>query len=421
MDRIKASVIDKLSPQDKRGLALYWEVFAENEEIINAHIVRAVAKFPDVAAYIASRPVGDPAAQRERSRINLRLALRDGKWDPLVDTWTSAGARLAIAAISLESWHQVFSTSREILIPALYEAYGRQPEKYQEAIKGMDLYLDIGHLIISRAWINAKEDIIRQEEQELRNMELQLVEADKLAIAGRLAAAVAHEVNNPLEAIKNALHVALLDTPKASQSHKLLQLAEAETKRIGGIVKRMMVLTPNGTEPVRLSIDLNQAVQNALLLLGPELTTRGVKTQTALAASLPPILADRGQLEQVFLNLMLNAKDAMQEGGALLITTRLARADEKFTTPGPHVVVEVNDTGSGISDEDLRQVFEPFFSTKREGGNVGIGLWVTQNIVHTLGGRIKAHSQVGVGTTFTVALPAAGGPPEKVHKRPARR
>lgn len=174
MELIKDSIINQLTPEDKQALAYYWQVSYEQDELINEHVLRVVMKYPDVVAYISSLPPADLAKQRENGKINLRQALNEGIWGPLIESWNSIGTRLAIEAISLQSWYKVFAASREVLIPLLYDAYGRQSAKYQEAIRGMDLYFDIGHLVISMSYINAKEDLIRKEEEKRRTSELEL-------------------------------------------------------------------------------------------------------------------------------------------------------------------------------------------------------------------------------------------------------
>ncbi len=401
MDKIKAEILDKLTPVEKQNMELYWRVSDDNSELINEHVNRSIATNPEIAAYVSRLTPEQLQQSREDNRLRLRSALKDGDWGPMIESWESAGTRLAIAAISLESWHQVFSSSREVLVPALYDAYGRDHRKYQNAILGMDLYFDIGHLVIGKAYLNAKEELIRSEEQQIRNLEKQVVESEKLAVVGRLAASVAHEVNNPLEAIKNVIHIVMSDALKESPSRKLLEIADSETKRLSDIIKQMMTLYR--TEPVKVHVNLNEVINSAALLLKSELNHKAVKLRTELNP-VATILADKGQMEQVFINLILNARDAMPKGGDLLIKTRNSAPNENGLLAGSHVVVEVSDSGVGISDENMQQIFKPFFSTK-SGDNMGIGLWVCQNIVNSFGGQIKVQSKPNAGTTFTIALP----------------
>lgn len=281
------------------------------------------------------------------------------------------------------------------------DAYGRDPKKYQSAILGMDLYFDIGHLVLGKAFLNAKEEIIRTEEQQIRNLEKQIVESEKLAVVGRLAAAVAHEVNNPLEAIKNVIHLVTTDVPKESPNRKLLEIADSETKRLSDIIRQMMTLYR--TEPVKVQASVNDVINSAILLLKSDLANKGIKIQSEFG-QVAHVLVDKGQLEQVFINLFLNARDAMPKGGELRVTTQNAKSDEDGLLPGAHVVITVTDTGSGISDENIQQIFKPFFSTKQT-DNMGIGLWVCQNIIQSFGGQIKVQSKPNIGTTFTIALP----------------
>ena len=401
MDKIKAEILDKLTPVEKQNMELYWRVSDEQSELINEHVTRAIASNPEISAFVSGLTKEQLMQSREDNRLRLRSALKDDDWGPMIESWESAGTRLAIAAISLESWHQVFSSSREVLVPALYDAYGRDHRKYQNAILGMDLYFDIGHLVIGKAYLNAKEDLIRSEEQQIRNLEKQVVESEKLAVVGRLAASVAHEVNNPLEAIKNVIHIVMSDVPKDAPNRKLLEIAESETKRLSDIIKQMMTLYR--PEPVKVHVNINDVINSAGLLLKSELNHKSIKLRTELNP-VATVLVDKGQLEQVFINLILNARDAMPKGGDVRITTRNSVPNENGLLPGAHVVTEVTDTGIGISDENMQLIFKPFFSTK-SGDNMGIGLWVCQNIVNSFGGQIKVQSKPNAGTTFTIALP----------------
>lgn len=402
MEQIKADIIDKLTPQEKQNLELYWRVSDEQSELVNEHVARAVMANPEIASYVANIPPDMLQRQREDNRALLRKALKEGDWGPMIESWTSTGTRFAIAAISLESWHQVFSSSREALISALYDAYGQDPKKYQNAIRGMDLYFDIGHLALSKAYINAKEEIIRKEEQQIRAMEKQIVESEKLAVLGRLAAAVAHEVNNPLEAVKNVIHIVMSDVPKEAPNRKLLEIADNETKRLSEIIKQMVNLYR--PEPAKVHANVNDVVNSAILLLKSDLQVKGIRLRSDLNQC-APVLVDKGQLEQVLINLFLNARDAMPKGGELRVKTENSRPGENGLLPHPHVVINVGDSGIGISEENMQQLFKPFFSTKQS-DNMGIGLWVCQNIINSFGGEIKAQSKPGDGTTFTIALPS---------------
>jgi len=253
-------------------------------------------------------------------------------------------------------------------------------------------------------------DLTRVRELERRTLEQQLFESEKLAAVGRLAAATAHEINNPLEAIKNALYLLISRTAADDPNHQFLEIASRETERVSTIMRQMLGFYRPVVE--KSITDVNQVLGEALALLDRQLRQARIGVRTRLDPALPAILASADQLKQVFLNLLLNARDAMPEGGTIRITTRMTRdTDTEFIEDGRRLLVQFQDTGSGISEENLRYIFEPFFSTKSEAKGTGLGLWVSLGIVRQHGGQLNVMSRAGRGTTFTVALPAGAPPP----------
>jgi PAS domain S-box-containing protein len=253
------------------------------------------------------------------------------------------------------------------------------------------------------AVVSVLHDLTQIRELERRRVEQQLFESEKLAALGRLAATVAHEINNPLEAILNSLYLVLTHTPEGDPNRRFLEIASRETQRVSGIIRQMLGFYRPAvtTEPT----DLNRVVQETLSLLERQLRSHKVTVQTRLDEQLPQVPASPDQLKQVFLNLILNAQEAMQDGGTLTVTSRLSRAADTDFLAGQWVLVQIQDTGSGITEEQLQHIFEPFYSTKRERGS-GLGLWVSLGIVQNYGGQLKVRNRAGSGTTFTVALPA---------------
>lgn len=369
--------------------------------------MRLAMESSEFAAFIASIPA-DQLKQRQRdSRKRMERALNDDKWDDLLSNNYAQGISLAQQNISYEAWHPLYGAFRELLVPALYDAYGAEdPARYQAAILAMDNYINIVHTVIGRSYIDAKDQIAKDQELERRRLEQQLFESGKLALVGRLAATVAHEVNNPLEAIKNALYVATGSTPKDSQEHQLLEVAQSETERISRTLRQMTGLYR--AEVSLNGVDINLVAQDCLRFLNWDLSKKGIKVQSNFHPNIPAVLGNADQLRQVFLNLFLNARDAMEKGGTLHVTTRLSDKGDSDFLAGKWALAEVQDTGVGISTENIRKVFEPFFSTKHEGNGLGLGLWVTQGIIEKLGGRIKVRSEQGHGTTFTIGLPIGG-------------
>jgi two-component system NtrC family sensor kinase len=223
----------------------------------------------------------------------------------------------------------------------------------------------------------------------------------KLASIGRLAAGVAHEVNNPLAVIneKAGLMQDLVEfTPNFPVKEKFHALTDAILKaveRCRTITHRLLGFARRMDVKVEL-LELNELLQEVLGFLEKEALHRNIEVRLQLMDNLPKIASDRGQLQQVFLNILNNAFDAMQDGGMVTITTSEPDANE--------VVVAIQDNGRGMSPETLAHLFEPFFTTKK-GYGTGLGLSITYGIVKKLGGHINVKSQEGVGTTFTAFLP----------------
>jgi signal transduction histidine kinase len=237
-----------------------------------------------------------------------------------------------------------------------------------------------------------------QAERELRKLveqsRVQLAQSEKLAATGRLAATLAHEVNNPLQAIYNCLQMMHNFQLEPEEQREYLQIAIEEVERLTSTVSRVLDLTRHPRRGMR-PVQLNQAVERVLALTGKYLQHRHIALQPDLASDLPPTLALHDELVQVFLNLVLNAADAMEEGGVLRVTSRL--------TDNGRLAVAFSDTGCGIPPEHLNRIFEPFFSTKE--GGTGMGLNISSDVIKQHGGEITVESQVGQGTTFTVWLP----------------
>ena len=245
------------------------------------------------------------------------------------------------------------------------------------------------------AVVSVLHDLSEIRELERRRVEQQLFESEKLAAVGRLAASIAHEVNNPLEAIKNSLY--LLSTgKKLEQNARFLDVARRETERVSHIIRQMLGFARRSGE-VEWA-DVNQLIEETLILVEKKMRQARVDVVREFDPRLPKVRARADQLRQVFLNLLLNAQQAMEKGGRLRVSTSLYEQALQ-----PTVSVQISDTGRGIPEADIARIFEPFFSTRTKG--TGLGLWVTQDIVRHHGGRIEVTSAEGQGTTFNIILP----------------
>jgi two-component system NtrC family sensor kinase len=261
------------------------------------------------------------------------------------------------------------------------------------------------------ATVSVMQDVSRLRELERRRIEQILFDSEKLAATGRLAASIAHEINNPLEAIKNALYLLTNKIPADDPNAKFLQIATKETDRVSRILRQMLgFYRPPKMEPT----DINRLIEESEGLVEKHLRQNRVRIENDLDPLLPPVIASADQIKQVLLNLMLNGMQAMPQGGTIFVSTRVSHGADPEFLMSDSVHIQIRDTGNGIPEEHLPHIFEPFFSTKDEKGT-GLGLWVSQGIVQAHGGSIKLRSREGRGTVFSVALPIRG-PSEHVER-----
>jgi PAS domain S-box-containing protein len=237
--------------------------------------------------------------------------------------------------------------------------------------------------------------IIFDDVTERAELEQRLVQTDKLSSIGLLAAGVAHEVNTPLAVISSYAQMLTkqisTDDPKA----KLLDKIAKQTFRASEIVNSLLNFSRTSKTEFE-EVDLNRAVRETLSLIEHQLEKTGVRVQFEPEAGLPPIKGNNGKLQQVFLNLFLNARDAMEGGGVLRVTTSSSER---------HARVTVSDSGRGIEPEHMSRIYDPFFTTKSMKKGTGLGLAVTYGIVREHGGHIEAESQPGQGSTFSLEFP----------------
>jgi len=235
----------------------------------------------------------------------------------------------------------------------------------------------------------------REQRKLVERSQAQLVRSEKLAATGRLAASLAHEINNPLQAIHNGLQLILNFPLEPDEQREYLQLAAEEVERLIDMVTRILEFA-RPPQQARQPTDVGDIIEKVLALTSKYLQHRNIVLRQDRAPNLPRVMIAPDELGQVFLNLVLNAVDAMPGGGILSISSRLAEDGR--------LAIALSDTGVGIPPEHLDRIFEPFFSTKE--GGTGLGLTVCHNVVKRYGGEITVQSVYGKGTTFTVWLPA---------------
>jgi len=247
-----------------------------------------------------------------------------------------------------------------------------------------------------REWGEKLERKVEQRTAEIKAIQAQMLQAEKLAAIGKLAAGVAHEINNPLTGVLTNASLMLADTPPDDPQHPDLQTIVDETMRCRKIVKGLLEFARQAKPQTQL-LDLNQVVQDVLGLVRNQASFRNIVVETTLDPKLPPVMADRDQLRQVVLNMVLNAAEAMGQGGLLRLSTTLDR--DRGTCK-----IDIADSGPGIPEEMRARIFEPFFTTKKTG--TGLGLAIAYGIVEEHKGTIQVESAPGKGTTMSVVLPS---------------
>jgi signal transduction histidine kinase len=302
---------------------------------------------------------------------------------------TALVPNLLLVALVIRTISRPLRRLTEAAVDVAGGAYGTQAE-----LKSND---EVGLLAASFNEMSRKmaEDIER-----LRALNEHLVRAEKLAAAGALAAGVAHEVNNPLASISSLIQILQSRPPGAdseAETREMLRLISTQIERISQVLRDMLDFARQ-RPPARAPLDLARVVESSLRLAAFDKGFKRLRVETSFDARAPKVSADPDQLQQVFLNLLLNARDAMPDGGDL-------RVSLSFDEEAREVFVEFADDGHGIPEDVLPHVFDPFFTTKRAGA--GLGLAVCYGIVTAHGGRVAVESGGGrTGTTVRVTLPA---------------
>ncbi len=231
--------------------------------------------------------------------------------------------------------------------------------------------------------------------QELERSQSQLIQAEKMAAVGRMAASIAHEINNPLQAIQNSLHLSLHPHLDEEKRRLYLQMAQQEVERLIQIVRRMLNFYRSSSGLMQ-PVDLNRTVENALDIANKQLQQARIEVVARLGSDLPVIRGVGNQLTQVFLNIIINAIEAMPDGGTLWVGTA-------YHVERDQVVAAFRDSGPGISPQVRERLFEPFYTTKITG--TGLGLAISYGIIERHQGSIEVESPPGGGATFIVCLP----------------
>lgn len=246
-------------------------------------------------------------------------------------------------------------------------------------------------------WGKTLEKKVEERTKELTEMQAHLIQSEKLASLGKLAAGIAHEINNPLGGVLIYSHLLLEDTDKNSPHYENLKKIVKETSRCKDIVKGLLEFA-RPKEPEMSLVNINEIVERSLSIMERQALFQNIKIKKSYVSNLPRIVADSAQLQQVFVNIIINAAEAMNGNGILTLSTSL-------NGDGTFIEIKFSDTGHGIEEEDQKRLFEPFFTTKEVGKGTGLGLAISYSIIQKHQGTIKVKSEVGKGSTFNVRLP----------------
>ena len=248
----------------------------------------------------------------------------------------------------------------------------------------------------------ANETIVEETQKKIE-MERQLRHSEKLAAIGQLASGFAHEIGNPLNIVEGRATYLIQKKPQGDLLERNLKIIVDQIGKITRIVQQLLVFARKNP-PSFASFDVNKRLKDVIEFIEPQATYQHITISMNLDKTLPLILGDTDQLHQVFLNLCLNAIQAMPLGGVLTVATEVVREKERNGKPFS-IKVSVSDNGHGISEEEIGRIFEPFFTTKEPGEGTGLGLSISYRIIEDHGGKIEVKSQKGKGTTMEVSLP----------------
>ena len=336
--------------------------------------------------------VSDKNANKERSDISTILRLS------VILLFVALGVIVAVGTIiNVKLAKSIVTPIRDL--ERITKKISRGDFSESIPVKGQDEIASLGDSFnqmeekLDHA-MTALDEIIKQ----LKENQSKLVEAEKLASIGKLAAGIAHEINNPLTSVLTFSNLMLEQCPPDDPRHERLKLMARETDRARTIVRQLLNFGRESViKPVK--IDINKPVTEITESLVAQEAFKGIDLSLKLADGLPEVYADPAQIGQVVLNLLLNAIHAISPPGRIEVMTRLG---------GKNIEILFADTGKGIPEEHLHKIFDPFFSTKAASKGTGLGLAVSYGIIKKHGGDISVSSAVGKGTTFTVRLPIYG-------------
>ncbi|CAG1018950.1 two-component system, NtrC family, sensor kinase [Burkholderiaceae bacterium] len=257
-------------------------------------------------------------------------------------------------------------------------------------------------------WVQTLEQKVKERTRELRLAEAEVARGEKLASIGQLAAGIAHELNNPLTGVLTFTHLLRKKMPADSRDAEDLDLVIRETKRCASIIRRLLDFARDKV-PEKKLVGINQLIEETVRFVERSAALQQIEIRLDLYPDLPELLVDADLIKQVLINMLVNAQQAIDERGTIVVTSRYHAHRKSAGSAGEAaemVEIAISDTGCGIPEANLQRIFDPFFTSKEVGKGTGLGLSVSYGIIRSHGGEIEVESTVGEGSTFRILLPA---------------
>ena len=433
LDAIAHERVELRGAADSAGLRLFGTVDARTAAVapLKAHgvtdgAVLVVDKSAGSFVVEDARLLSTVAAHAAVALANARLfdLVRHGKeqWEATFDAITegmalvdeSATIRRAntafaalvgqpvTAVVGGHLCHLLFGEHEALATLMRATAGGDHPAPVVRRSEPLGRVLRIVAASVARAVEDASAVVIVEDISEQQMLEAQLIQSEKMAAMGTLVSGVAHELNNPLTSIAGLSEFLLEQPAGAEVERRHLRVINEQAERAGRIVRDLLTFSRKGPAE-RAGVDLGDVAQRTVQLMAYEMRIRDVTVRTTIARDLPAVVGDRYQLQQVVLNLLSNAAHAL----STMPAGKPRQVDVRVAAVGPRVVLQVADTGPGLSADVKAQMFSPFFTTKAPGEGTGLGLFVSYGIAEAHGGTLTAESQPGHGATLVLSLPVA--------------
>ncbi len=309
----------------------------------------------------------------------------------------SVGSMLIAAAIGSLIAHAIYRPVYDLIEASREVSRGNLNPEIEPISKD-----ELG--VLQRTFLEMTRSLRRRDEQIHRASETKLLQSEKQASIGRLAAGVAHEINNPLTGVLTFTHLLLKRKDLDEEMREDLTTIAISTERVREIVKGLLDFSRQ-TEMRPQLVDINELIKHTITLVGNQALVKGVMLCFHPQENLPKRTVDKNQMESVLINILINAIDSTPKGGHIVVTTSTGLPGEIKPYPKKGIEISIADTGSGIPPEHLNKLFDPFFTTKEVGKGTGLGLAVSYGIIEKHGGTIRVKSKVGEGSTFIIWLP----------------